>query len=46
MRCKTTGNKETGRLADKASIVFFYKKYLKNVKYSVPKDMYFSFNFA
>ena len=33
------------KLADLLYLVFFYKKYLKNLKYSVPKDMYFSFNF-
>ena len=43
MRCKTTRNKGTARLAH---LVFFYKKYLQNLKYNAPKDMYFSFNFT
>ena len=47
MRCKATRNKGTGRLA--VSCIFFYKnlkKYLQNLKCNIPKDMYFSFNFA
>ena len=46
MRYKTTRNKGTGRLAVSYII---YKKYLQNLKYSVPTwnaCMYISFNFA
>ena len=43
MGYKTTRNKGSGRLALFCS---FYKKYLQNLKYNVPKDMSFSFNFA
>ena len=42
MRYKTTRNKGTGRL----TLSCIYMKYLQNLKYNVPKDMYFSFNFA
>ena len=37
---------EIKELADKLYLIFFYKKSLKNLKYSVPKDMHLSFNFA
>ena len=43
MGYKTTRNKGTGRLV---LFCIFYKKYLQNLKYDVPKDMFFSFNFA